>query len=147
MKKNNIKLTHSSRNDFGKLILFLLFGFYFFLSCNNDAPVPVKLPDDTVKIEKSKKTDKAILNKKKKNEPCAFDMKQQTDAFLKDKPQYTSYKWNNQLKEARILLNNNEDTLIIHRGGCHYFEFSIHLISMTQKGALLRKRFFYKGRL
>ena len=86
------------------------------------------------------------VSPKKKIEHCEFDMKQQTSDFLKDKPQFANYKWNNQQKEA-VLLLDGKDTLTIHHGGCHYFEFSINLKTVTKDNSIDDSVFWFNTAL
>lgn len=60
-------------------------------------------------------------------EDCTFDLDTQTDDFLKSIPEFSNYTWNNDKKQATIVLENN-DTLLVQRGGCNHFVFSATLI-------------------
>ncbi len=53
---------------------------------------------------------------------CIYDLDTQTDDFLKGIPEFSNYTWNNDLKQATIILNENE-TMIVERGGCNHFSF------------------------
>ena len=134
MKKNSIK------NNCIEIIIVLLIGIIF-SSCSNSS-------DENTNSNSSDSSttflEKAIskITPKKKIEHCEFDMKQQTDAFLKDKTKYASYKWNNQSKEASLLVDG-KDTLTIHRGGCHYFELSINLKSITKNNTISDSLFWF----
>jgi len=56
-------------------------------------------------------------------EDCTFDQSTQTDEFIRNIPEFSNYIWNDNKKEATILLENG-DTLIAHRGGCVHFGIS-----------------------
>lgn len=151
MKKNNIKcsifLLQWRRNRLsllgGKYILFMLC--ISMLACGGPSFEDKPLTEvETVTSSTKKENPKS--NSKKKNERCEFDMKQQTDEFLKDKPHYAGYTWNNQLKEAKLLLNG-KDSLTIRRGGCHYFEFSINLKSLSFDNTIDDSTFWFNTAL
>jgi hypothetical protein len=153
MKKNNINLTPSPLQRRGvifairqgRIIFFSLFLFIF--SCGGPSfDNKPSIEDDNNSTSTATKNKTPKTNQKKKSEQCEFDMKLQTDAFLKDKPQYSPYKWNNKVKEAKILLNE-KDTLTIHRGGCHYFELSINLKTLSQKNDINDSTFWFNAAL
>ncbi|WP_459212080.1 hypothetical protein [Aquimarina rhabdastrellae] len=56
-------------------------------------------------------------------EECIFDLKTQTDDFIKRIPEFSNYKWDDKAKTGIILLKNNEQ-LLLKRGGCDHFEIS-----------------------
>ena len=60
-------------------------------------------------------------------EECIFDLKTQTDEFLKKIPEFSNYVWNKKDKKATIKLNNGRK-LIVTRGGCDHFSFYGNLI-------------------
>jgi hypothetical protein len=55
-----------------------------------------------------------------KPEDCPVSQVGQNDDFLKNISELSHYKWNNVTKKATVTLQNNE-TLIITRGGCIHF--------------------------
>lgn len=61
------------------------------------------------------------------NEECIFDIRTQTDDFLKETPFFGKHLWNNESKTATIQIDKNT-TLIITRGGCTHFSFYFDLI-------------------
>ncbi len=63
---------------------------------------------------------------------CVFDFNTQTDNFIKEIPEFSNYVWDNKQKKAIVTLNN-ENKLIIIRGGCDHFSFSGNLILMNSE--------------
>ena len=56
------------------------------------------------------------------DEDCIFDLKTQTDDFLKNKPNLSNYTWSHKTKIATIILD--EYTMLkAFRGGCDHFNF------------------------
>lgn len=60
-------------------------------------------------------------------EECIFDLSTQTDDFLKEKGVFKDYTWDDDKKEATIILDSG-DILKAHRGGCVHFGMSGELI-------------------
>jgi hypothetical protein len=56
-------------------------------------------------------------------EECIFDQSTQNAEFIQDIPEFKNYSWNDNTKEATIILSDG-DTLIAHRGGCDHFGIS-----------------------
>lgn len=63
---------------------------------------------------------------------CVFELTTQTDSFLKDIPELEDYVWIDSLKQAVILLENQE-TLNVTRGGCIHFRTYIELVTGLDK--------------
>lgn len=63
---------------------------------------------------------------------CVFDLTTQTDSFLKDIPELEDYVWIDSLKQAVILLENQE-TLNVTRGGRIHFSTYIELVTDLDK--------------
>jgi len=61
-------------------------------------------------------------------EECIFDQATQTDEFVKSVSEFSNYTWNNESKEATVILPSNE-TLIAQRGGCYHFGISGTLVT------------------
>jgi len=53
---------------------------------------------------------------------CIYDLDTQTDDFLKGIPAFSNYTWNNDLKQATVILSE-EETMIVERGGCNHFSY------------------------
>ena len=62
------------------------------------------------------------------DEECIFDQSTQTDEFIKTKGVFSNYVWDNDKKEATIVLDNG-DVLKARRGGCVHFGMSGELES------------------
>ena len=87
------------------------------------------------------------------SEDCVFDLSTQTDEFVKNIEGVKNHTWNDEKKEAIILLENG-DTLIAHRGGCNHFGISgalsikdksldyIQLDLIIEKGLWIAKNLF-----
>ena len=58
---------------------------------------------------------------------CIFDLKTQTDDFLKAIPEFSNYVWDNESKKGTVKLDNG-NTLIVTHGGCSDFSFYGNLI-------------------
>ncbi|GAB5558118.1 MAG: hypothetical protein SchgKO_23310 [Schleiferiaceae bacterium] len=57
---------------------------------------------------------------------CIFDMETQTDEFIQGVEALKNYRWDDQEKVAYVTLPDSAE-LIIHRGGCDHFDYSLHL--------------------
>lgn len=63
---------------------------------------------------------------------CMFNKDTVTDVFLKNEPEFVNYTWNNETKEARVILEN-KDSLYIHVGGCQHYGVSATLTRVGNK--------------
>lgn len=71
--------------------------------------------------EKSQTKKDAIASAKTELEgECIFDVKTQTDSFIRNIPEFANYHWIERKKTAAIQLENG-DSIYAHRGGCHHF--------------------------
>ena len=71
--------------------------------------------------EKSKTKKDAVTSAKTELEgECIFDVKTQTDSFIRNIPEFANYHWIERKKTAAIQLENG-DSIYAHRGGCHHF--------------------------
>jgi hypothetical protein len=77
------------------------------------------------------------------NQDCKYDIDSQTDDFLKGKTKYSDYTWNDAIKEATIKLEN-DDILIIKRGGCKQFDFYITAIIVSDDFSTNNKNEVYQ---
>lgn len=57
---------------------------------------------------------------------CKYPIEKQTDNFLSGIGEYSSYTWDDDTKTAKITLNDDQ-SLIVKRGGCDQFDFYITL--------------------
>lgn len=149
MKRNNIRgLSPTPLQGRGTWFVIVSCIAIIFSSCGNsgsESNDSIASKDSTQSfIQKVIST--VTPKKKSSNEHCEFNLKQQTDSFMKDRPQYVHYKWNNQTKEATVLLDG-KDTLVIHRGGCHYFELSVNLKSNTIEYNIDDSTFWFQSAL
>jgi len=103
------------------------------ISCNNTQTKEQdqivnneKTITDNLDIEKEELKLDSIIETEIENEDdddCIFDQTYQTDEFLKGKNEFENYIWDSISKTATIILDNN-DTLLIRRGGCYSFGVS-----------------------
>lgn len=149
MKKNNTKsLSPTPLQRRGAWLVIVTCIAIISFSCGNSGSES----NDSVATNDSSQTfiqkviSKVTPKKKNNGERCEFNMKEQTDAFMKDKVQYPKYKWNNQIKEATVLLEG-KDTLVIHRGGCHYFELSVNFKTVTVTNDINDSTFWFNAAL
>lgn len=63
-------------------------------------------------------------------EECIFDLKTQTDSFIKNIPEFANYRWIERSKTAAIQLENG-DSVYAHRGGCYHFGIDAEWIQQT----------------
>ncbi len=111
------------------IIAFLLFGLYYIYpfaegvvndaktrKIDNFQEIVVSALDDTK--EEVENIEEEVFE----DEDCIFDLKTQTDDFLKNKPNLSNYTWSNKTKTATIILD--EHTMLkAFRGGCDHFNF------------------------
>lgn len=71
------------------------------------------------------------------DEECTFDLKTQTDEFVKTVPEFSDYSWDDIRKEATIKLENG-NILVAHRGGCVHFGISGELYLKGDDGISLQ---------
>ena len=83
--------------------------------------------DDT--HNSTSKQDSLIINNE---DDCIFNLKTQTDEFIKHIPEFSNYVWEDSTKTGVIILENGEK-LIVKRGGCYHFEISGQWIQKNKK--------------
>jgi hypothetical protein len=66
---------------------------------------------------------------------CIFDLKTQTDEFIKSIAEFSNYVWNDSTKTGTITLDNGE-RLIATRGGCDHFGISGQWIQENNKHSI-----------
>lgn len=116
MKKTYILLLFST-------LLLIFLGVFVY---NKYVSLALKAFEDKILTEidsvgKTTRTPTPVLNAN-----CKFDINSQTDAFLKNKTDFSNYTWDEDKKTAQVQLNENTQ-LLIERGGCNQFNFYLTL--------------------
>ena len=57
---------------------------------------------------------------------CIFDRETQNDEFIQNIEALQNYRWDDEEKVAYVTLPDSAE-LIIHRGGCNHFDYSLYL--------------------
>lgn len=114
-------------------ILTIIFFSFLISSCD-----PAKKTSDTA-AELEEEVDTLTINHTAEHElenipDCVFNRDTVTDAFLNNIPEFNNYTWNNESKEARIVLPNN-DSLYIHVGGCQHYGVTATLTRIDNQEA------------
>lgn len=110
-----------------KVLLFsLIIG--FLASCDSKTATMEEKPSE-IEISDTSSEDLTIphsTNHEERSADCVFNRDTVTDDFVKEQSEFGNYTWDNESKEARIILENG-DSLYIHVGGCQHYGVSATL--------------------
>lgn len=85
---------------------------------------------------KNESVDEDVLSDE---DDCIFDLATQDSSFLIGISEFENFTWDSKTKDAHILLANN-DSLIIHIGGCHHYSVSARLVLNSMDSSLSKSQ-------